>query len=66
MRYKLIKDWESKWHNKTICAGAYVVITIQSELEDLIKGDHIKAPKKKKKKTKKIKEDGGINDTANN
>ena len=40
MRYKLIKDWESK--------------------------RHIKAPKKKKKKTKKIKEDGGINDTANN
>ena len=66
MRYKLLKDWESKRHGKTILDGSYVVITIKSELEELIKGEYINAPKRKKKKTKKIKEDGGINDTINN
>ena len=66
MRYKLLKDWESKRHGKTICCGTYVVITIKSELEDLINGDYIKAPKKKNKKTKKIKDNGRVNDTADN
>jgi len=33
----------------------------------LIKGEHIEAPKKeKKKKTKKIKEDGGTNNPTDN
>jgi len=67
MRYKLIKDWESKRHGKNITAGTYVWITIESELKELIDNEHIEAPKKeKKKKTKKIKEDGGTNNPTNN
>ena len=67
MEYKLIKDWESKRHGKTIRSGAYVWITIESELTELIDGEHITAPKKeKKKKTKKIKEDGGTNNPTDN
>ena len=67
MRYKLIKDWESKRHGKTISCGTYVLITIETELAELIKGEHIETPKKeKKKKTKKIEEDGGTNDSTDN
>jgi|TARA_Y100000310_G_scaffold244499_1_gene249280 hypothetical protein len=66
MRYKLIKDWESKRHGKIITKGTYVIITRKSELEELIEGEHINAPKKEKKKTKKIKEDGGTNTTTDN
>ena len=67
MKYRLIKDWKSKRHGKTISCGTYVWITIDSELDELIKGEHIEAPKKeKKKKTKKIKEDGGTNNPTNN
>ena len=67
MRYKLIKDWESKRHGKTLAAGKYVEITIKSEVKELMDGEHIEAPKKeKKKKTKKIKEDGGTNLTTDN
>ena len=66
MRHRLIKDWESKRHGKTISCGTYVWITIESELDELIKGEHIEAPKEKKKKTKKIKEDGGTNNPTNN
>ena len=36
MRYLLIKDWESKRHNKTIKAGTYVIITRDNELDELI------------------------------
>ena len=55
MRYKLLKDWESKRHKKTIKAGAYVVITLDNELQDLIESGCIEAikTKTKKKKTKK-------------
>tara|TARA_R100000656_G_scaffold9565_1_gene10382 strand:- start:172 stop:375 length:204 start_codon:yes stop_codon:yes gene_type:complete len=67
MKYKLIKDWESKRHGKTITAGTYVIITLESELTELIDNEHIAAPKKeKKKKTKKIKEDGGTNNSTDN
>ena len=69
MRYKLIKDWESKRHGKTITAGTYVWITIESELDELIKGEYIDTPKKeKKKKPKKIKieENGGTDFTTDN
>ncbi len=69
MEYKLIKDWESKRHGKTIRAGTYVWITIDSELDELIKGEYIETPKKeKKKKTKKIKieENGGTNNSTDN
>ena len=67
MGYKLIKDWESKRHGKTITAGIYVEITIESELDELIKGEYIETPKKeKKKKTKKIKENGGTDFTTDN
>ena len=69
MEYKLIKDWESKRHGKTITAGTYVWITIDSELDELIKGEYIETPKKeKKKKTKKIKieENGGTDFTTDN
>ena len=50
MRYKLLKDWESKRHGKIIASGTYVIITIESELSELRKGDYIEAPKKKKEK----------------
>ena len=69
MRYKLIKDWESKRHGITISCGTYVIITIESELSELTKGEYIEAPKKEKKekkKPKKIKEDGGTNDATDN
>ena len=67
MEYKLTKDWESKRHGKTIRSGSYVWITIETELAELIKGEYITAPKKeKKKKTKKIKEDGGTNNPTDN
>ena len=69
MRYKLIKDWESKRHGKTITAGIYVEITIESELNELMDGEYITVPKKeKKKKTKKIKieENGGTDFTTDN
>ena len=52
MKYKLIKDWESKRHNKTIKKGSYVVI-LKNELEELIESGCIdevkKSPKKKEK-----------------
>lgn len=58
-RYLLKKDWHSKRHNKTILAGTYVVVKIKEELEKLIEGEYIEKPKKaKKKKSKKIKENG--------
>ena len=67
MRHRLIKDWESKRHGKTISCGTYVWITIKTELKELIDGEHIEAPKKeKKKKPKKIKEDGGTNNSTDN
>ena len=67
MEYKLIKDWESTRHGKIISGGTYVWITIDSELEELIKGEYIKTPKKeKKKKTKKIEENGGTNIISDN
>jgi len=66
-KYLLKKDWFSKRHGKTIGKGAYVVIKIKEELEELIEGEYIDKPKKtKKKKSKKIKEDGGTNDTTDN
>ncbi len=59
MKYKLIKDWESKRHNKTIKKGSYVVI-LKNELEELIESGCIdevkKTPKKKEKKEKNKKE----------
>ena len=68
MEYKLIKDWESIRHGKTISCGTYVWITIDSELDELIKGEYIETPKKEKKKTKKIKieENGGTDFTTDN
>ena len=66
MEYKLIKDWKSKRHGITITEGTYVWITIKSELEELITGGYIDTPKKEKKPTKKIKENGGINIISNN
>ncbi len=53
MRYLLLKDWNSKRHGKIIKKGAYVVITIESEIQDLIENECIEAPKKKKKKVTK-------------
>lgn len=53
-KYQLLKDWESKRHGSTIGAGAYVVITLEEELKELIEGDYIKAPKVKKAKKKKV------------
>lgn len=56
MRYKLLKDWESKRHKKTIKAGTYVVITLDNELQDLIESGCIEAIKTKTKKKKNKKE----------
>ena len=67
-RYLLIKDWESKRHGKTIIRGTYVVITMENELTELIEGEYIEAPKEKnkKKKSKKIEDNGGIDITTDN
>ena len=54
MKYKLLKDWDSKGHGKTIKAGVYVIITIEKELEYLIENELIDKPKKTKKKKKKV------------
>tara|TARA_Y100000004_G_scaffold23286_1_gene23633 strand:- start:812 stop:997 length:186 start_codon:yes stop_codon:yes gene_type:complete len=53
-KYQLLKDWKSKRHNKTIKAGVFVVITIEKELNELIEGEYILAPKVKKSKKKKV------------
>ena len=67
-RYLLIKDWESKRHGKTIIRGTYVVITMENELTELIEGEYIEAQKEKKKKnkSKKIEDNGGIDITTDN
>jgi len=52
-KYQLLKDWKSKRHGSTIGAGAFVVITLEKELNELIEGEYIKAPKIKKSKKKK-------------
>tara|TARA_R100001509_G_scaffold140040_2_gene94708 strand:- start:4855 stop:5049 length:195 start_codon:yes stop_codon:yes gene_type:complete len=61
-KYKLLKDWKSKRHNKILKAGAFVVVTIEKELKELIEGDYIIAPKIKKAKKKK-EEKGSIEET---
>tara|TARA_R110000824_G_scaffold80166_4_gene201819 strand:- start:864 stop:1061 length:198 start_codon:yes stop_codon:yes gene_type:complete len=53
MKYKLIKDWNSKRHNKIIKKGWVVIITIDSELEELTELGCIKVKKVKKKIKKK-------------
>tara|TARA_R110002096_G_scaffold97773_2_gene217946 strand:- start:111 stop:326 length:216 start_codon:yes stop_codon:yes gene_type:complete len=54
MEYKLLKDWESKRHNKKLIAGIIVRITKQKELEELIELGCIETPKKIEKNNKKI------------
>tara|TARA_R110002020_G_scaffold444867_1_gene656534 strand:- start:2692 stop:2868 length:177 start_codon:yes stop_codon:yes gene_type:complete len=57
MKYTLLKEWFSQRHGKTFPAGMSVVITRQSELEELIELECIEkmveAKKEKKKKKKK-------------
>jgi len=53
MEYKLLKDWFSHRHNKTIIKGATVIIKNQTELEDLIEQECIEKIVEKKKKKKK-------------
>jgi len=65
-RHKLIKDWDSKRHGKIMTKGMFMIITRESELEELIEGEHIVAPKKKIKKPKKIKDNGSIDITTDN
>lgn len=56
MTYKLLKDWPSKRHGKTIKQGTFVVITEKGELEQLVelgcipKQKEVKEVKEKKKK----------------
>lgn len=57
MTYELIKDWPSKRHGKIIRKGAWVVITIKDELQELIELECIVKPKKKKAKKEAKKED---------
>lgn len=52
-KYLLKKDWFSKRHGKTIGSGAYVLIKIKEELEELIEGEYIDKPQKPKKKKPK-------------
>lgn len=56
-KYQLLKDWKSKRHGSTIGAGAFVVITLEKELNELIEGEYIKAPKIKNQKRKKKKKE---------
>tara|TARA_R100001440_G_scaffold29984_1_gene48223 strand:- start:1752 stop:1916 length:165 start_codon:yes stop_codon:yes gene_type:complete len=53
MKYKLLKDWFSQRHNRTIKQGAFVIIKDQNELEDLIDQECIEKIVEKKKKKKK-------------
>ena len=53
MTHKLLKDWPSKRHGKTIRKGTFVEITKKEELEQLIELECIPKPKVKKKKEKK-------------
>tara|TARA_R100001440_G_scaffold171_2_gene521 strand:- start:9359 stop:9553 length:195 start_codon:yes stop_codon:yes gene_type:complete len=62
-KYKLLKDWKSKRHGSTIGAGAFVVIKLEKELNELIEGEYIVAPKIKK--TKKKKEEKGSKEETN-
>tara|TARA_R100001015_G_C4613414_1_gene169088 strand:- start:775 stop:945 length:171 start_codon:yes stop_codon:yes gene_type:complete len=55
MKYKLLKDWFSHRHNRTIKEGAYVIIKDQAEIEDLIEQECIEKIVEKKKKKKKSK-----------
>tara|TARA_R110002051_G_scaffold280089_1_gene341633 strand:+ start:7744 stop:7929 length:186 start_codon:yes stop_codon:yes gene_type:complete len=57
MRYELIKDWPSKRHGKTIGKGAFVIITIEDELKELIELECIVKPKKKKVKKEEKKQE---------
>ena len=68
MRYKLLKDWQDENGGRIIKAGVYIAPTTESKLKALIDGGYIEAPKKEKKKTKKIKieENGGTDFTTNN
>jgi hypothetical protein len=53
--YKLLKDWDSKRHGKTIKAGTFVIIKDKKEKEYLSENEIIKCCITKKKKSKKIK-----------
>jgi len=57
MKYKLLKDWKSKRHGKTIKCGTFVYITIEDEVNELIELECIEAQKKKKKKKEKKEEE---------
>jgi hypothetical protein len=54
MRYELKKEWYSERHQKTFTKGSGVVITLKSEIEELVELGCIEQPKKKEvKKNKK-------------
>ena len=63
MRYKLIKEWI--WCGKRLGAGTYVILD-KKTAEQLSEDGYIAKIKKKKKKTKKIKDNGGTDFTADN
>ena len=63
MRYKLIKDWE--WCGKRLGAGTYVILD-KKGAEQLSEDGYIAKIKTKKKKIKKLKEDGGTDIATNN
>jgi len=44
MKYELLKDWPSKRHGKTIKKGTFVIIKIESELDQLIELECIEKP----------------------
>ena len=58
MEYTLLKEWFSQRHGKTFPKGMNVIITRQSELDELIELECIEkiVESKKEKKKKKKKE----------
>ena len=57
MRYKLLKDWDSKLRGRFLPEGTYVIVTRPEFIEELIEMGCIEAPKKKTKKKKKTEEE---------
>ena len=55
MRYKLLKNWASEKHGKTLHAGVFVIVKDEALLEELVELGFIEKPKTAKPKAKKNK-----------
>ena len=55
MRYKLLKNWDSERHGKTLQAGVYVILKDEFLIEELVELGCIEKSKTAKPKAKKNK-----------